>query len=454
MLCLLADECLVERPAPTLLRVTAVTRAGLPLLVTDRGSIASRLRQTVGGQDPDPPPAQVAQAFSLDDGIAHLESMLRLRRLRRAGFHLIDVRRRGSELYVVFRWRENPHRFGIRIPLDDTGQGMLTGLEITSAQEWAGEVQGHLEEELMTAYVARAGRRPFADYIELSGTWWVRDSAHAVDRGSRPDLGGDECRSRCRSLARGDLAGRPLVGCLGLPAHGGQDAGHVHDVSHCPGVVRRALAGHRRRPVGPGLPRPVALRPGHPGGRSRRGPALSGRACNPGRYAVAPAPSGGYRTGSCADAVHEPPLENRAYGCAVARARCSAVCADWWTIQHTDGLRAQGMSAPNRAPVAEHPAPHRVSPKFLRLGASCRRSRRIDCGPSTVLGMLLHLVMSPSDKLWLAGRQPSTRGGVPQVMTRRAAHPGCLASAGFSPEEPSRRRPCRSAAVTRRMCRC
>ncbi len=80
----------------------------------------------------------------------------------------------------MFRWRENPHRFGIRLPLDDTTHSISTGLEITSAQEWAGEVHVHLEEALMTAYVARAGRRPVADYIELSGTWWSWDSAHAV----------------------------------------------------------------------------------------------------------------------------------------------------------------------------------------------------------------------------------------------------------------------------------
>ncbi len=119
-------------------------------------------------------------AFSLDDGIAHLESRLRLGPFSRDGFHLIELRRHGTELYVVFRWRENPHRFGVRIPIDDTGQGIWTGLETTSAQDWAGEVQGHLAEELMTGYVARAGRRPVADYIELSGTWWVSESARAV----------------------------------------------------------------------------------------------------------------------------------------------------------------------------------------------------------------------------------------------------------------------------------
>lgn len=116
----------------------------------------------------------------MDDGIAQVELLLRSGPFSREGFHLVDVRRRGSEMYVVFRWRDNPHRFGILLSLGDFPRSLWTGIQTSSAQEWAFDVQGYLEEELLTQYLLRAGRRPVADYIELSGSWWVWDPTHAV----------------------------------------------------------------------------------------------------------------------------------------------------------------------------------------------------------------------------------------------------------------------------------
>lgn len=116
----------------------------------------------------------------MDDGIAQVESLLRTGKVCHGGFRLADLRRRGSQFYVVFRWRDNPHRFGMRLPLDDFPRSFWTGEPTTSAQEWAVDVRGYLEEELLTGYLPRAGRRPVADYIELSGDWWDPDPQHVV----------------------------------------------------------------------------------------------------------------------------------------------------------------------------------------------------------------------------------------------------------------------------------
>lgn len=119
-------------------------------------------------------------AWSADDGIAQVPSVLRDGPLARTGFHLVDAVRRGSDLLVVFRWQANPHRFGIRFPLGDVSRGPWTGTEVSTPREWAGQVEGHLEEELLTGCLLRAGRRPVADFIELSGIWWHWDGAHCV----------------------------------------------------------------------------------------------------------------------------------------------------------------------------------------------------------------------------------------------------------------------------------
>lgn len=41
-------------------------------------------------------------------------------------------------------------------------------------------MEGYLQEELDTGCLLRAGRRPVADYIELSGIWWHWDGSAAA----------------------------------------------------------------------------------------------------------------------------------------------------------------------------------------------------------------------------------------------------------------------------------
>lgn len=150
-------------------------------------------------------------AFSPDDGIVQVQAALRDGRLAGDGFHLVDAGRRGSDLVVVFRWQTNPHRFGIRFPLGDVSRGPWTGTEVSTPREWAQQVEGYLQEELLTGCLLRTGRRPVADYIELSGIWWHWDGAHCVgDAPERRDghwLGGDGLHPwRARRMTRDRIA--------------------------------------------------------------------------------------------------------------------------------------------------------------------------------------------------------------------------------------------------------
>ncbi|GIF00620.1 hypothetical protein [Paractinoplanes rishiriensis] len=85
-----------------------------------------------------------------------------------AGFHTEDVTAHSDALLVLFRWRDNPSRFGIRFRFPgDAPVSEWTGLPVDSCQAWADDLAGLLTEEVLTGFVARARRRPRDDFIEL-----------------------------------------------------------------------------------------------------------------------------------------------------------------------------------------------------------------------------------------------------------------------------------------------
>jgi len=91
---------------------------------------------------------------------------------RSEGIHPEGVAQRGQELLVWFRWRRNPHPYVFPVPLEDLAVSPWTGEPVRSAQKWASDLGGLLEEELATGYVASASRALVDGRIELRGPMW------------------------------------------------------------------------------------------------------------------------------------------------------------------------------------------------------------------------------------------------------------------------------------------
>ncbi len=88
------------------------------------------------------------------------------------GIHPEGVIMRDDELLVRFRWRRNPHPYVFPVPLGDLGVSPWIGEPVLSAQKWAGDLGGLLEEELLTGYVASATRGLVDGQIELREPMW------------------------------------------------------------------------------------------------------------------------------------------------------------------------------------------------------------------------------------------------------------------------------------------
>lgn len=109
----------------------------------------------------------------------------------RDGIHPVEVVAGDGELLVVFRWRRNPHLYAFPISTDDLTGSPWTGEPVHSAEEWAGDVAGLIEEELLTGHVARATRRLVQGRIELREPAWPtgddRFSVTEVEYGGMAD---------------------------------------------------------------------------------------------------------------------------------------------------------------------------------------------------------------------------------------------------------------------------
>jgi len=91
---------------------------------------------------------------------------------RSEGIDPEGVVQRGRELLVWFRWRRNPHPYVFPVPLEDLTVSPWTGEPVRSAQKWASDLGGLLEEELLTGYVASASRALVDGRIELREPMW------------------------------------------------------------------------------------------------------------------------------------------------------------------------------------------------------------------------------------------------------------------------------------------
>lgn len=87
------------------------------------------------------------------------------------GFHLVDVRGRGDEVAVVFRWQRNRHTFVIHFGTNFSGvygdedADLRMGDELTS---WCEDVGFWLMEELGTGHLTRATRHRDGEDIVLT----------------------------------------------------------------------------------------------------------------------------------------------------------------------------------------------------------------------------------------------------------------------------------------------
>ena len=91
---------------------------------------------------------------------------------RSEGIHPEGVVQRDHELLIWFRWRRNPHPYVFPVPLEDLTVSPWTGEPVRSAQKWASDLGGLLEEELATGYVASASRTLVDGRIELREPMW------------------------------------------------------------------------------------------------------------------------------------------------------------------------------------------------------------------------------------------------------------------------------------------
>ncbi len=90
----------------------------------------------------------------------------------RDGIHPEGAVRRDRELLVHFRWKRNPHSYSFLAPLDNVAESPWTREPVRSAEAWAQDLGGLLEEELLTGYVASATRTLVDGRIELRAPIW------------------------------------------------------------------------------------------------------------------------------------------------------------------------------------------------------------------------------------------------------------------------------------------
>jgi hypothetical protein len=102
-----------------------------------------------------------------------------------SGCSAVEVQALDDVALVGFGWRQNLHRFAIRVPLSDAAEGMSSGLPNENPEDWAREVVWWLSEELDTEFVGRASRRLVDGRIELSRPSWPSDSRFYLSA-SRP----------------------------------------------------------------------------------------------------------------------------------------------------------------------------------------------------------------------------------------------------------------------------
>lgn len=83
------------------------------------------------------------------------------------GFTGVDVRDLDDELVVLFRWRRDPHTFGIRFPYPGAYESPWTGEPVETVEEWATELAFLLMEELDTGLARRAPRTVRDGFVQL-----------------------------------------------------------------------------------------------------------------------------------------------------------------------------------------------------------------------------------------------------------------------------------------------
>jgi len=87
--------------------------------------------------------------------------------LEEDGIHAADVVVRDRELLVVFQWQRDRALYAFPVQIDDLTSSPWTEEPVESLEEWAGELVGLLDEELMTGYMSAATRQLVDGRIEL-----------------------------------------------------------------------------------------------------------------------------------------------------------------------------------------------------------------------------------------------------------------------------------------------
>ncbi|MFI9592793.1 hypothetical protein [Nonomuraea sp. NPDC052265] len=187
------------------------------------------------------------------------------------GFSGVAVVAEADGMSVVFRWRRDPNTYAIRVGFPAAPESAWTGLPVSSADEWASDVEFLLMEELDTGLVRRSRRTVRDGHVLLD----TRDAPDVWPAGYHiglvpfdddvpsPDAGfwlageGLDVGVPRRLLAEGRLAcwlqayvdndrGEPFVGQAAASWEDERHTGARLDVVHVrPGVpsqVRRALA--------------------------------------------------------------------------------------------------------------------------------------------------------------------------------------------------------------------
>jgi hypothetical protein len=92
------------------------------------------------------------------------------------GSSIVEVRGRPGEAVLVVRWDNDPHLYGIPVPLTDVRHEFYySDYEVSSDEEWLESVSVGLDVMLGTGHRATARRTQVGDYIELraAGGWPV-----------------------------------------------------------------------------------------------------------------------------------------------------------------------------------------------------------------------------------------------------------------------------------------
>jgi len=144
----------------------------------------------------------VASSWSAEALVSALRVALDRPGMPSDGSSAVEVLADEDSALFAFGWLSNVHRFAIRIPLSDAGEGMSTGLPNGTPEDWAHEVALWLSEELDTGYVRRASRRLVEGRIELWRPTWPSDDRFYLSA-SRP---GDRVwRGALRSVGKDGL---------------------------------------------------------------------------------------------------------------------------------------------------------------------------------------------------------------------------------------------------------